>query len=70
MSVVAIPSPQGGVEHSLSRLAAILDEGCEGVLVITCKDGRMQFALHGEMRSTDLAYVGAVFLKWATEHEE
>lgn len=71
MSVIAFPHVEGGVMAALSRLAAKIDDGATGVLVVTIgADRHPSVALHGEMERTDLAYVGALLAKWAVENEQ
>lgn len=61
------------MQHALGRLAERLslegEEEVTAVLLVTVgKDRRPQYSLHGSIEVTDLAFVGAAFMKWATEH--
>jgi hypothetical protein len=69
--VVPFPVSEGPISGALARLAAkVGNSEIDGVLVVTTdRESNMTYALHGSMRRHDLAFVGAVFQKWATEGE-
>lgn len=70
--VVAFPQRSGHVRDALSNLGAKLgNSNAVGVLTVVYeRDGGMTYHLHGSMRAQDLAFVGAVFQRWALESDE
>ena len=69
--VRALPPVAGRVAASMAVLAErVGNSTTKGVLLVTVShDGEVDFGLYGSMRARDLAYVGAMFLRWATEEE-
>lgn len=66
--VVAGPN-RGGVEQALVDLTtSIANSNCKGVaLAIMGHDGKLSFAVHGEIPDSKLALLATTYMKWATE---
>lgn len=71
--VLQFPVAEGGVGGALASIGAKLGNSeVDGVLLVTTRRTReghssLQYELHGTMRRTDLALVGAVMLRWASD---